>query len=70
MLDKAKISVALKKLIWGEDLSALPWWKAWLIKSVRVCYVAVRDVMDGELTLQAMSLVYTTLLALVPLLVR
>ena len=68
MLDKAKISVALKKLIWGEDLSALPWWKAWLIKSVRVCYVAVRDVMDGELTLQAMSLVYTTLLALVPLL--
>jgi len=68
MLDKAKISVALKKLIWGEDLSALPWWKAWLIKSVRICYVAVRDVVDGELTLQAMSLVYTTLLALVPLL--
>jgi membrane protein len=68
MLDKTKISVALKNLIWDEGLSALPWWKAWLIKSVRICYVAVRDVVDGELTLRAMSLVYTTLLAMVPLL--
>jgi membrane protein len=68
MLDKAKISIVLKKLIWDEELSALPRWKAWLIKSVRICYAAVRDVMEGELTLRAMSLVYTTLLALVPLL--
>jgi len=68
MSNNTKISVALKKLIWDGELSALPWWKAWLIKSVRICYVAVRDVVDGQLTLRAMSLVYTTLLAIVPLL--
>jgi membrane protein len=68
MSNKTKISVALKKLIWGRELSSLPWWKAWLIKALQVFHVAVRDVLDGQLTLQAMSLVYTTLLALVPLL--
>ena len=68
MWDQTKISVALKKLIWNEEVSALPWWKAWLIKSIQICFVVVRDVVDGQLTLRAMSLVYTTLLALVPLL--
>jgi membrane protein len=68
MLDMTKIIAALKKQIWNEDLSALPWWKAWLITSFRIIYVAVRDIVDGQLTLRAMSLVYTTLLALVPLL--
>ncbi len=68
MSNKTNISISFKKLIWDRELSALPWWKAWLIKSVRICYVAVRDVVDGQLTLRAMSLVYTTLLALVPLL--
>jgi membrane protein len=68
MLDKTKFNVTLKKLLWDGELSTLPWWKAWLIESVRIFYVAVRDVMDGQLTLRAMSLVYTTLLALVPLL--
>jgi len=65
---KTKIGVYLKKLIWERELSALPWWQAWLTKSVQICYVVVRDVVDGQLTLRAMSLVYTTLLALVPLL--
>ncbi|MCG6916283.1 MAG: YihY/virulence factor BrkB family protein [Deltaproteobacteria bacterium] len=68
MLNKTISSSALKKLIWDRELSALPWWKAWLIKSVRICYVVARDLLDGQLTLRAMSLVYTTLLALVPLL--
>jgi membrane protein len=68
MSNNIKIGVSLKKLIWDRELSALPWWQVWLTKSVRICYVAVRDVLDGQLTLRAMSLVYTTLLALVPLL--
>jgi membrane protein len=68
MANKTKISVALKKLIWDGEVSSLPWWKAWLIKALQVSYVAGRDVVDGQLTLRAMSLVYTTLLALVPLL--
>ena len=68
MWETTKIRDDLKTLIWEGDLSALPWWKVWLIRAVQICYVVVRDVADGQLTLRAMSLVYTTLLALVPLL--
>jgi len=49
-------------------LSSLPWWKALLIRVLRVFYVVIRDLLEGQLTLRAMSLVYTTLLAMVPLL--
>ena len=38
-----------------------------LINSVRVTYILIRELMSGELNLRAMSLVYTTLLSLVPL---
>jgi membrane protein len=46
----------------------MPWWKGWLTKALRMLYVVIRDLLEGQLTLRAMSLVYTTLLALVPLL--
>ncbi|MBR9871850.1 MAG: YihY/virulence factor BrkB family protein [Gammaproteobacteria bacterium] len=43
-----------------------PW--TWLYKSGRSLYALVRDVISGQLTLHSMSLVYTTLLSIVPLL--
>ncbi|WP_138435285.1 YihY/virulence factor BrkB family protein [Marinobacter shengliensis] len=43
-----------------------PW--TWLYKTGRSLYAVVRDVISGQLTLHAMSLVYTTLLSIVPLL--
>jgi len=43
-----------------------PW--TWLYKAGRTVYALIRDVASGQLTLHAMSLVYTTLLSLVPLL--
>ena len=43
-----------------------PW--TWLYKVGRSVYALVRDVLSGQLTLHAMSLVYTTLLSIVPLL--
>ena len=49
-------------------MSSLPWWKVLLIRVLRVFYVVIRDLLEGQLTLRAMSLVYTTLLAMVPLL--
>jgi membrane protein len=55
-------------IIWDIKLVSLPWWKAWPIRMLRVSYVVIRDLVDGQLTLRAMSLVYTTLLSLVPLL--
>ncbi|PSF07101.1 ribonuclease BN [Marinobacter fuscus] len=43
-----------------------PW--TWLYKTGRTAYALVRDIISGNLTLHAMSLVYTTLLSIVPLL--
>ena len=43
-----------------------PW--TWLYKVGRTVYAMARDVLSGHLTLHAMSLVYTTLLSVVPLL--
>ena len=37
-----------------------------LVDAIRVLWVVLRDVAEGRLNLQAMSLVYTTLVALVP----
>ena len=39
----------------------------WLINSLRVTYIMIRELVGGELNLRAMSLVFTTLLSLVPL---
>jgi len=54
--------------IWGVDPATQTFWRAKLTRLLRVLWVVIRDFMDGQLTLQAMSLVYTTLLSLVPLL--
>ena len=42
-----------------------PW--TWLYKAGRTVFAVVRDIVNGQLTLYAMSLVYTTLLSIVPL---
>lgn len=39
-----------------------------LVNALRVSYIVIRELMKGELNLRAMSLVFTTLLSLVPLL--
>jgi len=42
--------------------------RVWLYKSVRTVYAVSRDMVSGLLSLHAMSLVFTTLLSIVPLL--
>ncbi|MFN2309507.1 MAG: YihY/virulence factor BrkB family protein [Gammaproteobacteria bacterium] len=54
--------------IWNGDLRTLPRPRRYLIKVLRLILVMVREVATGELNLRAMSMVYTTLLAVVPLL--
>lgn len=54
--------------IWGDDLAQLPYWRALIIQLVRIFITVVRGLGDGQLSLRSMSLVYTTLLSLVPLL--
>jgi len=58
----------LLRAVWSPDLASLPWWRGGFLRWVRLVYLVGRDLMDGQLRLQAMSLVYTTLLSLVPLL--
>ena len=53
--------------LWGVDVDTLPVWRRKLVMALRIVYAAGTDLFAGQLTLQAMSLVYTTLLSLVPL---
>ena len=68
MIGIESLSRALARLIWKAQPKSAPRWKARLIRLARLCYAVIRDLAQGQLTLRATSLVYTTLLALVPLL--
>ncbi len=56
------------EIIWRPRLETLPGWQRWLLQAARIVHNVARELTQGQLTLRAMSLVYTTLLALVPLL--
>ncbi|WP_455206829.1 YhjD/YihY/BrkB family envelope integrity protein [Kaarinaea lacus] len=55
-------------LVWATDTRQMPHYQRTMIQALRITQLVIRDVMDGMITLQAMSLVYTTLLSIVPLL--
>jgi membrane protein len=55
-----------RSLVWDTQLSGLPAWRVALVEAGQIAWVVGRDLIDGRLNLRAMSLVYTTLLALVP----
>ena len=57
----------LEKLLWQPRYDALEGWAAVPLRLARFLYAVVRDVLSGQLTLRAMSLVYTTMLSVVPL---
>ncbi|MBL8199005.1 MAG: YihY family inner membrane protein [Chromatiales bacterium] len=62
------LTEAIDHALWRRDLSGRPWPErlAWTV--ARYINAVVRDLLGGQLTLRAMSLVYTTLLSTVPLL--
>ena len=66
--DLESLLASLDRLIWGAPAEKLSRAKEWGVKVLRLVIVLVRDVTHGQLTLRAMGLVYTTLLAIVPLL--
>ena len=57
-----------QRYLWERDWRAATRWQRALIGIARTTVLVLRDILGGELTLRAMSLVYTTLLSLVPLL--
>jgi membrane protein len=58
----------LNRLLWETNLRELGKLQASLIRTLRIFYGAARDLSGGLPSLRAMSLVYTTLLSIVPLL--
>lgn len=67
-IDLAAYGQRVKYWIWGRDLRDLPRRQRWPARSLQVLWVLTGDLTSGQLSLHAMSLVYTTLLSLVPLL--
>ncbi len=63
-----QFSERLTGWIWRGQLRDVVPGRRLLIRSLRLVYVMLREFMGGQLNLRAMSLVYTTLLSMVPLL--
>jgi membrane protein len=57
----------LTRGLWHIDLSSLDEFKVFGIQLLRLVYTIVRESIEREITLRSMSLVYTTLLSLIPL---
>lgn len=63
-----QLSELPQQFLWERDWDDAPAWQRAGISALRTVVLVVRDLIDGELNLRAMSLVYTTLLSMVPLL--
>ena len=63
-----KINYFFSRQLWRIDTGSLNKRDSIFINLIRLAYVTLREYRENELALRAMSLVYTTLLSLVPLL--
>lgn len=57
----------LRRELWQSDEQHLPPWRRFFVRAMLIAYAVVRDLIEGQLTLRAMSLVYSSLLSLAPL---
>lgn len=55
-------------LLWQPDFQRLPVWQQILIRSGQIFVAVARDLIQGQLSLRAMSLVFTTVIGFFPLL--
>lgn len=63
-----KINYFLSRQLWRIDTGSLNRSRSFLVNLIRLVYVTLRQYHENEIGLRAMSLVYTTLLSIVPLL--
>jgi membrane protein len=59
---------SLTAFVWDDDLRDLRGMRLLVVFILRVIHMLLRELLGGQLNLRAMSLVYTTLLSIVPLL--
>ncbi|MGA7981986.1 MAG: YihY/virulence factor BrkB family protein [Chromatiaceae bacterium] len=67
-MDTPALFDRLRQEIWDSSLDELPRWRAVLLRALRTAVAVGRDWWDGQISMRATSLVYTTLLSIVPLL--
>lgn len=63
-----RLNERMNRVLWGDDLRLLTGARHHLLLFVRLLVILLSHLTHGQLTLRAMSLVYTTLLSVVPLL--
>ena len=63
-----KFRTTLRNFLWQQEFASLPLGKRFLIRSCQILTAVIRDLVQGQLSLRAMSLVFTTLIGLFPLL--
>ncbi|NIJ41911.1 membrane protein [Parvibaculum indicum] len=66
MISPSLLQSRVESFIWEPMDEDQPFWRRVLVTSLRISWVVIRDLLAGSLNLRAMSLVYTTLLSIVP----
>ncbi|GAB5498853.1 MAG: YihY/virulence factor BrkB family protein [Pseudohongiellaceae bacterium] len=59
--------IKLDDLLWQPLLSEEPWWRRVLLRAAQITVAITRDLFQEQLSLRAMSLVFTTLIGFFPL---
>ena len=62
------ISSRVSGFVWQPHVEALPIWQRLAIRSIQIFLAVARDLLHGQLSLRAMSLVFTTIIGFFPLL--
>ena len=65
-LENLKLSLAA--LVWGAPLSAVPSGRRGIVRALRIAQMLSREMVEGGIPLRSASLVFSTLLSLVPML--
>lgn len=68
LADLGRLPGRVRAYVWDEHIERRGALVATSVKAVRLFWAVIRDLRSGEPSLQAMSLVYTTILSIVPLL--
>ncbi|MBL4821316.1 MAG: YihY/virulence factor BrkB family protein [Gammaproteobacteria bacterium] len=63
---KKTIQQETNRLLWEQDVESLPIWQRFLVRSAQIIFAVIRDWNEGQLSLRAMSLVYSTILGFIP----
>ncbi len=59
---------AINSYLWQQDTTTLALWQRTLVRSCQIIAAILRDLLQGQLSLRAMSLVFTTVIGFFPLL--